>query len=358
MLKLQDFDYNLPPELIAQKPVSPRDKSRLLVLDKTSGAIEHRHFFDLPGYLKAGDILVVNNSKVFPARLIGRKKITGGKLEVFLLHPTTQPEIWQCLIGGRATAGIELNFGKNLAAKILKNNNDGTWEVEFNKKGGAMMKIVEQVGQVPLPPYIKRKGAGLKNLRRDQKTYQTVYAAANKIGSAAAPTAGLHFTPRLLRQIRKMGVEILPVTLHVGLGTFQPVKTENLGGHKMHSEFMEIKKGVLKKILAAKKSGRRIIAVGTTSARTLETLGQNLEKMPGQKSAPASDLQIWTDIFIRPPYQFKIVDALITNFHLPKSTLLMLAAALAGKDNIDKAYKIAIAEKYRFYSYGDAMFIR
>lgn len=372
MLALEDFNYNLPPELIAQKPVSPRDHSRLLILAKKSGEISHRHFYDILDYLKRGDVLVVNNSKVFPARLIGQKELTGGKVEVFLLRASNNKqgssgkqgnsgqEIWECLVGGRIQAGLKLNFPAGLQATILRDNSDSTWQVEFNKSGRELMRAVERIGQVPLPPYIKR-GDGA---RHDKKTYQTIYANENKIGSVAAPTAGFHFTPALIRKIKLRGVKVLEVTLHVGLGTFQPVKSENVLEHKMHSEFIEVRPAVWKKILLAKKQGRRVIAVGTTSARTLETLGQKFSGAdyvaklltPGAHCLQAP-IKLWTDIFIYPPYEFRIVDALITNFHLPKSTLLMLVSALAGKTNIDKAYETAISRGYRFYSYGDAMLI-
>ena len=268
--------------------------------------------------------------------------------------------------------GLELSFSSGLQAKVLQDNADSTWQVEFNQGGRELMKVVGRIGQVPLPPYIKREDGA----RYDKKTYQTIYANENKVGSVAAPTAGFHFTPTLLRKIKARGVKVLEVTLHVGLGTFQPVKEVNVLEHKMHSEFIEVKPAVWKKILLAKKQGRRVIAVGTTSARTLETLGQKFLHsdlysdlhpdlhQEGKSAALLSEISdsrasinLWTDIFIYPPYQFKIVDALITNFHLPKSTLLMLVAALAGKANIDKAYETAISQGYRFYSYGDAMFM-
>jgi len=353
MLELSDFNYTLPENLIAQKPVSPRDHSRLLVLHKDSGEIEHKHFYDIVDYLKPDDVLVVNNSKVFPARLLGQKILTGGRLEVFLLKKIQAKnkikfEAWECLIGGRAQEGMEIKFKRGLRAKLLKKNLDSTWQVEFNRAGLLFMKTIETIGQVPLPPYIKTPTGG----RFDKKNYQTVYANQKKTGSVAAPTAGFHFTPKLLREIKKKGITVLEVTLHVGLGTFLPVKTNNILEHQMHAEYIEVKKAVIKKILAAKKNKQRIIAVGTTSARTLETLGQELAK-----KSITSDFRAWTSIFIYPPYQFKIVDALITNFHLPASTLLMLVSALAGKAHIDKAYKSAITSQYRFFSYGDAMFI-
>ncbi len=346
MIKLSDYNYQLPPELIAQKPTEPRDHSRLLVLDKKTGAIEHQHFYDLLNQLESGDVLVLNNSKVFPARLIGRKALTGGQVEVFLLQ-NKQTKTWECLLGGRVQSGLAIEFSRGLKATVKQNNQDGTWLVEFNKSKAALLAVAAKIGQVPLPPYIKRE----QQLTGDKKRYQTVYASDAKVGSAAAPTAGLHFTPKLIKAIKQKGVEIIELTLHVGLGTFAPVKTENVLEHKMHAEWLEIKAGAVKKIFQAKKDGRRIIAVGTTSCRSLETLGQNYKGKPG-------DFKCWTDIFIYPPYEFKLVDALVTNFHLPQSTLLMLVSALAGKSNIDKAYQLAIKQGYHFFSYGDAMFIR
>ena len=347
-LTLSDFDYNLPKELIAQEPSEPRDAARLLVLDKKSGAIERRHFYDLPEYLRAGDVLVLNNTKVFPARLIGQKKDSGGKIEIFLLHKI-KGATWQCLVGGKIkNEEQQIIFAKNLVAQNLCNNNDGTWTVSFNKSGAEFMKIVESIGLMPLPPYIKRS----EKTKDDSRDYQTVFANDKKTGSVAAPTAGLHFTPALLKKIKMMGVEILEVTLHVGLGTFSGVKTEKLAEHKMHAESVEIKSSVIKKLKIAKASKRRIIAVGTTACRALETLAR-FENHDTQKTFSTQ-----TEIFIYPPQKLKMVAALITNFHLPKSTLLMLVSALAGKNNIDKAYKIAVAEKYRFFSYGDAMFIK
>ena len=342
-MKLSDFDYNLPSELIAQKPIRPRDHSRLLVLDKKTGKIAHKHFYDLIDYLQTGDVLVLNNSKVFPARLIGKKKETGGKIEVFLLR-SVRDGLWECLCGGRgARIGLAITFSKGLAGEIVKSNGNGTWEMSFNKSGDAMMKIINQIGLVPLPPYIKRKD----NLQKgDKVNYQTVYA--DKVGSVAAPTAGLHFTPNLLKKIKAKGAKIEYVTLHVGLGTFAPVKVDDITKHKMHAEWVEVNKRTIKEISKARAEKRRIIAVGTTSARTLETVfsKSKIEEFSG-----------WTDIFIYPGYKFKVVDSLVTNFHLPKSSLIMLVAALAGKAKIDKAYSEAIKKKYRFYSYGDAMFI-
>ena len=355
--KLSDFDYNLPKELIAQEPATPRDHSRLLLLKKETGEIIHKHFYDIADYFEKGDVLVMNNSKVFPARLIGKKK-TGGKMEVFL-HRFVKKNNWQCLIGGRgARVGLEIFFSGNLKCKVLKNNNDGNWEIEFNMEYSEMMKTVEKIGQVPLPPYIKRvKSKKLKVesdlCNYDKKNYQTVYADNSKLGSVAAPTAGLHFIPELLQKLKNKGVQIEYITLHVGLGTFAPVKIDDITKHKMHAEFVEISSGTLKKLRKATSQNKRIIAVGTTSARTLEAFFETIQN-PKFKIQNYSE---WVDIFIYSGYKFKIIDAMITNFHLPKSTLLMLVSALAGKENIDKAYKSAIKNKYRFYSYGDAMLI-
>ncbi|MCK5212196.1 tRNA preQ1(34) S-adenosylmethionine ribosyltransferase-isomerase QueA [Candidatus Parcubacteria bacterium] len=391
-MRLSDFNYNLPRELIAQEPIKPRDHSRLLILDKQSGKIEHKKFYNIIDYLKKGDVLVMNNSKVFPARLIGKRKESGGKVEVFLLRSLSPrpplldkrggekkcEEVWQCLVGGRRVrAGLQIEFDKNLEGELKKDNKDSTWEIEFNLSNKEMMKVVEKIGQTPLPPYIKRikneelyNAPGVKINNNDKNNYQTVYADEKKIGSVAAPTAGFHFTPELLRKIKAKGVQIEYITLHVGLGTFAPVKTDDISKHKMHAEFVEIDKDVLKRIIKAKKEKQRIIAVGTTSVRTLEAvfrkitnyklqiikcpLGTNKFQIANSKN---QTFQEFVNIFIYPGYKFKIVDAMITNFHLPKSTLLMLVSAMACKDNIDKAYKEAIKKKYRFYSYGDAMFI-
>lgn len=356
MIYTSDFDYNLPGELIAQQPVKPRDHSRLLILDKKTGQIEHRHFFDIVNYLCLGDVLVLNNSKVFPARLIGRKKNTGGKIEIFLHQnpPLSLPlkkgerkergEIWNCLLGGHGRKeGLEVKFRSGLEAKVFKNNYDGTWQVKFNKSGQIFFNAIDKIGRTPLPPYIKRK----KEFQSDKVCYQTVYADGKKVGSVAAPTAGFHFTPALIKKIKNKGVQIEYVTLHVGLGTFAPVKVKKIKDHQMHSELVEVHKRVIDNIKQAKKEKRRIIAVGTTAARTLESVF----------AAQRYKQKFWTDIFIYPPYKFKAVDAMITNFHLPQSTLLMLVSAFAGKKNIDQAYREAIKNKYRFYSYGDAMLI-
>ncbi|MFA6551577.1 MAG: tRNA preQ1(34) S-adenosylmethionine ribosyltransferase-isomerase QueA [Patescibacteria group bacterium] len=358
-MKLQDFDYNLPKELIAQKPKVPRDSSRLLVFNRENHAIEHRRFFNIIDYLEKGDILVLNNSKVFPARLIGKKVGTGGKIEVFLLHNQEQ-KIWQCLVGGSVRQeNLAVQFLQGLNCKIKKNNNDGTWLVEFNKNKTELMKIAERIGQVPTPPYIKKLPAGVK------QKYQTVFAGADKVGSVAAPTAGLHFTKSLLKKIKRKGVQIEYVTLHVGLGTFAPVKVDNIKKHKMHSERTEVDINTMQKIARAKTEGGRVIAVGTTSARALEGIAARpaLELL-GQLCPGETKLKTDIDIFIYPGYKFKIVDALITNFHLPKSTLLMLVSAFVDNKNnrrgtslVKNIYQTAIKKKYRFFSFGDAMLV-
>jgi S-adenosylmethionine:tRNA ribosyltransferase-isomerase len=388
--KLSDYDFNLPDELIATHPVEPRDSSRLLVLDKKTGKIEHKHFYDILDYLNAGDILVLNNSKVIPARLWAKKKETGGKVEV-LLHKKLSADTWQCLLGGKVDEGLALEFAVthpvsrgashpsqegNLSAVLLKNNHDGIWDLKFNKSGAALMKAVGKIGEVPLPPYIlnQRKKEYTHPVSRgashpsqegtDILGYQTVFADAKKAGSVAAPTAGLHFTPELLKKIKNKGVKILEITLYVGLGTFAPVKVEDFTKHKMHAEWVEISAKVIAEIRKNKEQRTkskpgRVIAVGTTSVRSLEACWQGFDT-PRPSATPLNrgDFKSWVDIFIYPGYKFKIVDALITNFHLPKSTLLMLVSALAGKKNIDRAYREAIRKKYRFYSYGDAMLIK
>ena len=347
---LSDFDYNLPPELIAQEAMTPRDHSRLLVLDSVDGKISHQHFFDLPKFLHPGDLLVVNDSKVFPARLLGKKKTTGGGVEVFL-HQKITDDTWECLIGGKVKPEMEIEFGddNNFFATVLSSE-ENTWQVKFNLGGEELMKEIFKFGLTPLPPYIK----STHDEAFERNRYQTVYADDKKLGSVAAPTAGLHFTPELLKEISSKGVEILNITLHVGLGTFLPVKTENLDEHKMHSEYAEISLEVAQKIVAAKKEGRRIFAVGTTACRTLEAWANDFDLLGSEETKGFAK---FTDIFIRPGYQFKAIDGLITNFHLPKSTLLMLVSALAGKENITKAYETAVKEQYRFFSYGDAMII-
>ncbi|HAM88257.1 MAG: S-adenosylmethionine:tRNA ribosyltransferase-isomerase [Candidatus Falkowbacteria bacterium GW2011_GWC2_38_22] len=346
---VSDFDFELPVELIAQEPINPRDHSRLLVLNKKTGKIEHKYFYDILDYFKKGDVIVMNNSKVFPARLIGKKEKTGGRVEVFL-HRHIQNKKWQCILGGRGIKeGLVVNIDEKLCCEVKKNNHDGIWELEFNLGYDDMMKIVYKVGITPLPPYIKR----IEKKKEDVKRYQTVYANDKKIGSVAAPTAGLHFTDDLIGKLKKKGVQFEYVTLHVGLGTFAPVKVDDIVQHKMHAEWVEIDKGTVERLRKAKENNKRIIAIGTTTVRTLESF---VDKIINQKSE-IINLSGWVDIFVYPGFEFKIVDAMITNFHLPKSTLLMLISALAGKENIDRTYGIAIQNKYRFFSYGDAMLI-
>lgn len=348
--QLSDFNFELPETLIATHPAEPRDQARLLVLDKKTGKIEHKHFYDIVDYLAKGDVLVLNNSKVIPARLFGHKKDSGGKVEV-LLHKKVSASQWECLLGGRIHEGLLLDFDKGFQAEILKNNNDGTWLVEFNKKGNELFKTLEKIGEMPLPPYIIKQRKSVGKNKDDKNDYQTVFADSSKAGSVAAPTAGLHFTAELLHKLKEKGVKILEITLYVGLGTFAPVKVEDLSKHKMHAEWVEISKSAIGNLQLAISEKRRVIAVGTTSCRSLEACFSNLPEK-------GKDFKAWVDIFITPGYKFKAVDALITNFHLPKSTLLMLVSALAGKKNIDKAYAEAIKKKYRFYSYGDAMLIK
>ncbi len=368
-MELNEFNYYLPKNLVAQKPIRPRDHSRLLVLEKKTGKIKHKYFYNIVDYLQAGDVLVLNNSKVFPARLLGKKKITGGKIEI-LLHKKIRSNLWQCLIGGKGKReGLEIKFKSKLSCKVIKDNKDGTWAVKFNMSGGELMKAVKKVGWTPLPPYIKRQrdchyvnqGDGpfvADAFRNDRNDYQAVYADNKKIGSVAAPTAGFHFTPGLIKKLRNKGVQLEYITLHVGLGTFSPVKVDDITKHKMHAEWIEVKKSVVNRIIKAKQEGKRVIAVGTTSVRTLESVFKHKRgSISFKEVVPLNAYKGWVDIFIYPGFKFKIVDAMITNFHLPKSTLLMLAMAFAGEEAIGKAYKNAIKNKYRFYSYGDAMFI-
>lgn len=327
MYRLSDFDYTLPPELIAQHPVRPRDHSRLMVVQPKADVIVHRHFFDIVDYLSAGDVLVLNDSKVIPARLEGAKP-TGGKVEIFLLRELQLNE-WECLIGAnRIAPGNTVLLSAGFEATVLVPLTDTTWRVKFNKDN------ITSIGSVPLPPYITEKN--------DMVDYQTVFAKNE--GSVAAPTAGLHFTNELLNELQQQGVLITKVTLHVGLGTFLPVKSENLQEHIMHKEYAELSPETAAIIHSAQQRGNKIVAVGTTAARTLE--GFHGQAQSG-----------WINLFITPGYSFTTVNALITNFHLPKSTLLMLVSAFAGKDIIDRAYKIAVDERYRFFSFGDAMFI-
>lgn len=358
-MKTADFDYNLPKELIATHPAKPRNHSRLLVMDKVSGRLEHKKFFDILNYLDKGDCLVFNNSWVVPARLLGNKKGSGGKVEVFLhkKKSTKSLERWECLLGGRKIKiGLVIEFEDNkLSAEILGDNQDGTWVIEFNKRGEEFWRVIEEIGQIPLPPYIEKQREE-KRLSSDCEDYQTVYADKKKKGSVAAPTAGLHFTPELINKIKEKGVKLEYLTLHVGMGTFAPVKVTDVTKHKMHAEWVEIESAVIERLYKAKKKGARIITVGTTSTRSLEALATKFSIHNSQFPLPSFSENV--DIFIYPGYEFQLVDAMITNFHLPKSTLLMLVSAFSSKANIDHAYKVAIEKAYRFYSYGDAMFIK
>ncbi|MBU1130721.1 S-adenosylmethionine:tRNA ribosyltransferase-isomerase [Patescibacteria group bacterium] len=445
-MKLSDFDYQLPKQLIAQKPISPRDSSRLMVLNRKLKKIEHKHFYDIAGYLTKGDILVLNNTKVFPARLIGRRKNTGGKVEVFLLKITKskikrtkqepklkikKEEFWEALIGNRRKKiGQIIEFGRGLKCEIVKQIDEAVWLVRFNKSGNVLEKSIDKLGQVPTPPYIKiqdtclpagtatNPSTGSRAYRQEtnksqiqnfkfqklKNDYQTVYAKYR--GSVAAPTAGFHFTKPLINKLKKQGVQFEYITLHVGFGTFEPVKVSNIKNHTMHSEFAVIDSQTAIRLNQAKKEGRRIIAVGTTTVRVLEAFSQEFQDTRNKQSAfaeasssakatadrPADRQETnksqksnyklkaqkkWVNIFIYPGYQFKFVDTLITNFHLPKSTLLMLVSAFAsasanatadkkapadksafaGHQFVFKAYQSAVRKKYRFYSFGDSMFV-
>ncbi|WFC02167.1 tRNA preQ1(34) S-adenosylmethionine ribosyltransferase-isomerase QueA [Lactiplantibacillus pentosus] len=341
-LTLEDFDYDLPHELIAQTPIKKRDSSRLLELDRKTGEMQDKHFYDIIDQLNPGDAVVMNNSRVMPARLYGVKPETGGHAEVLLLHNTEGDE-WETLMkpAKRAKVGTVISFGDGkLTATVTAEKEDGIRMIEFHYDG-IFMEILESLGETPLPPYIKEK-------LDDPDRYQTVYAKEN--GSAAAPTAGLHWTKELLQKVQEKGVKLVYLTLHVGLGTFRPVEEDNIDDHKMHSEFYRLDEDAAKTLNEVRQNGGRIIATGTTSIRTLETIGS---KFDGEIKPDSG----WTDIFIKPGYQWKVVDAFITNFHLPKSTLVMLVAAFTGRDMILKAYQHAIDEKYRFFSFGDAMFI-
>ena len=339
-MKTSDFDFYLPEELIAQTPLERRDASRLLTLDRATGAVGHHHFYELPQFLHPGDCLVLNDSRVLPARLIGHRP-TGGACEVLLLV-NKRDNLWECLVrpGRKLRPGAQVIFGDGqLTATIEAELNDGKRAVRFHYQG-IFLEILEQLGKMPLPPYIKAE-------LQDQERYQTVYSRV--VGSAAAPTAGLHFTPELLEQIRDMGVKECYVTLHVGLGTFRPVKAEEIQDHEMHSEFCQISRETADIINETKRNGGRVICVGTTSCRTVESFAA--------EDGTLSERSGWTNIFIYPGYKFKVLDALITNFHLPQSTLIMLVSALAGREHILAAYEEAVRERYRFFSFGDAMFI-
>ena len=340
VVRTQDFYYDLPEELIAQTPLQQRDTSRLLALNKVTGELEHRHFYDILDYLQPGDCLVMNNSRVLPARLLGHRP-TGGAVEVLLLRDLGNKK-WECLCkpGRKMQVGHEVLFGNGeLSAVVTEVKEDGNRVVEFHYEG-IFLEVLERLGKMPLPPYIKAELA-------DQERYQTVYS--KETGSAAAPTAGLHFTNELLEKIRGKGVRTAFVTLHVGLGTFRPVKAENIHEHHMHSELCMISQETAEILNETKKQGGRIVCVGTTSCRTLESLA----KEDGTFEAGSK----WTEIFIYPGYTFKAMDALITNFHLPESTLVMLVSAFAGREHVLSAYETAVKERYRFFSFGDAMYI-
>lgn len=340
-MKLSDFDYELPEELIAQTPIKTRDQSRLMVLDKKTGEVAHKHFYDIKSELHKGDVLVLNDTKVIPARLIGTKEDTGAVIELLLLKDLGN-NIWECLSrpAKRLKVGTIVTFQDKLKAEVVEKKEEGIVHVKLLYEG-ILMEILDELGMMPLPPYIHEK-------LEDKDRYQTVYA--KNIGSAAAPTAGLHFTEELLEELKSMGVEILFVTLHVGLGTFRPVEEENILEHHMHTEFYQMNKEVADQLNKAKKEGRKIYAVGTTSTRTLETI---MHKYHEFRECSGN-----TDIFIYPGFKFMAIDGLITNFHLPKSTLLMLVSALSSREIILNAYKEAVKEKYRFFSFGDAMFIK
>ena len=340
-MNVKDYDYDLPEELIAQDPLEDRSSSRLMVLDRQTGDVEHRHFTDILEYLHPGDCLVINNTKVIPARLFGVKEDTQAKIEVLLLK-RKENDIWETLVkpGKKCKIGTKIVFGEGiLTGEVVDIVEEGNRLIQFHYEG-IFEEILDRLGQMPLPPYITHQ-------LQDKNRYQTVYAKYD--GSAAAPTAGLHFTPELLQQVRDMGVEIAEVTLHVGLGTFRPVKETDVLKHHMHSEFYKIEQSEADKINKAKKEGHRVIAVGTTSTRTLESAAD--------ENGFLTEKSGWTEIFIYPGYQFKVIDALITNFHLPESTLVMLVSALAGREHVLAAYETAVEEKYRFFSFGDAMFI-
>lgn len=341
-MKVEDFDYYLPENLIAQTPLEKRDTSRLLVLDKKTGEIEHKHFYDIIEYLNEGDTLVLNDTKVLPARLIGEKEETKAVIEILLLKNISGDD-WECLVkpARRIKVGTIVTFGNGLLkAKCIKEEAEGIRHFTLIYSG-ILMEILEKLGTMPLPPYIHEKLA-------DQSRYQTVYA--KEVGSAAAPTAGLHFTKELLEKIKEKGINIAYVTLHVGLGTFRPVSVDKVEEHKMHTEYYQMSKETADLLTRTKENHKRIISVGTTSTRTLETTMTKYNEF--------KECSGWTNIFIYPGYEFKAIDALITNFHLPKSTLVMLVSALAGRENILNAYNTAVKEEYRFFSFGDAMLIK
>ncbi|MDD5807991.1 MAG: tRNA preQ1(34) S-adenosylmethionine ribosyltransferase-isomerase QueA [Oscillospiraceae bacterium] len=340
-MKTKDFDYALPEELIAQTPIERRDASRLLCLDKVTGEFSHHHFYELPDFLKPGDCLILNNSRVLPARLLGKRLPGGGACEVLLLIDRGE-QTWECIVrpGKHLRAGARMSFGDGeLTAEVTQVLEGGNRMVRFSYEG-IFLEVLEHLGKMPLPPYIREE-------LQDRERYQTVYSKVN--GSAAAPTAGLHFTPELLGRIQEKGVKLGYVTLHVGLGTFRPVKEEDITDHDMHSEYCVIPQETADLINETRANGGRVICVGTTSCRTIESW----TKEDGHMEASAG----WTDIFIYPGYRFKVMDALVTNFHLPQSTLIMLVSALAGREHVLAAYEEAVRERYRFFSFGDAMFI-
>jgi S-adenosylmethionine:tRNA ribosyltransferase-isomerase len=340
-VKTSDFYYDLPQELIAQTPVEPRDHSRLMILNRQNGQITHQHFYDIIDYLNEGDLLVVNNSRVLPARLYGKRTDTGADMELLLLEQKG-PMLWETLVkpGRRCKQGASFTFGNGLLTGTVKEVlDDGNRLIQFSCDTN-FFEALDQIGQMPLPPYITAK-------LQDKERYQTVYS--KELGSAAAPTAGLHFTTELMNKIREKGVQIAEVTLHVGLGTFRPVKVDDVTKHKMHSEHYEIKEETARLIQKTKESGKRVIAVGTTSCRTLESVATQYGTIKACEG--------YTDIFIYPGYEFKVLDGLITNFHLPESTLIMLVSAFAGYDHVMNAYQEAVKERYRFFSFGDAMAI-
>ena len=341
-MRKEDFYFDLPEELIAQDPLEDRSSSRLLVLDKETGKVEHHVFREIIDYLQEGDCLVINDTKVIPARLIGSKIGTDAKIEVLLLK-RKENDVWETLVkpGKKAKVGTRISFGDGLlVGEVVDIVEEGNRLIHFEYEG-IFEEILDQLGQMPLPPYITHQ-------LEDKNSYQTVYAKHS--GSAAAPTAGLHFTPELLKEIEEKGVQIARVTLHVGLGTFRPVKVDNILEHHMHSEFYQIDEEAAEKINRAKESGHRVICVGTTSCRTIESAADKNGKLHATNG--------WTEIFIYPGYEFKVLDCLITNFHLPESTLVMLVSALAGREQVLSAYEEAVKEKYRFFSFGDAMFIK
>ncbi len=346
-MKIEDFNYNLPEELIAQKPADKRENSRMMVVEKNTGKIYHKKFSDITEFLTSKDMLVINNSKVFPARIFGKKVGGNAKIEVLLIRETTDG-IWKVLLrpAKRIKLGGIVEFEDNVKGEVLKILEDGSRIMKFNISGENFFKFIFENGKIPLPPYIKEAGKLPENFHRER--YQTVFA--KKIGSVAAPTAGLHFSEKLLNNIKNKGVEICEITLHVGPGTFKPVVVEEIENHKMDEEFYSIDGETAQKINLHKRNRGKILAVGTTTTRTLETIAKN-------NSGKIKEEMGYTNLFIYPSFEFKVVDKLLTNFHLPKSTLLMLVSAFAGKELIMKAYEIAIKEKYRFYSYGDCMLI-